>query len=216
MKTQFNPPNKMVRGVFDDGNGTDPSSVYPEMKGIGGNFPWNPPAPVYLDNQPGTMHSKYMLIDADMPSSDPIVETGSYNYSTAATTGNDENFLLLFDSLIANQYLQDFTKRYSLAGGTISVEQISSVIPGGFTLSQNYPNPFNPKTVIEYSIPASDFINLKIYNILGHEIKTLVNENQTPGSYKVTFDGSNLPSGVYYYRLETKGNISTKSMLLIK
>jgi len=216
MKTQFNPPNKMVRGVFDDGNGTDPSSVYPEMKGIGGNFPWNPPAPVYLDNQPGTMHSKYMLIDADMPSSDPIVETGSYNYSTAATTGNDENFLLLFDSLIANQYLQDFAKRYSLAGGTISVEQISSVIPGGFTLSQNYPNPFNPKTVIEYSIPASDFINLKIYNILGHEIKTLVNENQTPGSYKVTFDGSNLPSGVYYYRLETKGNISTKSMLLIK
>ncbi|MBS1517580.1 MAG: T9SS type A sorting domain-containing protein [Bacteroidetes bacterium] len=216
MKTQFNPPSKMVRGVFDDGNGTDPSSVYPEMKGIGGNFPWNPPAPVYLDNQPGLLHSKYILIDCDLPSSDPIVETGSYNYSTAATTGNDENMLLIHDSLIANQYLQDFAKRYSLAGGTISVEQISTVVPQKYILSQNYPNPFNPKTVIEYSIPASDFVTLRIYDILGHQVKTLVSENQTPGTYKVTFDGSNLPSGVYYYRLETKNNFETKSMLLIK
>ncbi|MBK8982807.1 MAG: T9SS type A sorting domain-containing protein [Ignavibacteria bacterium] len=216
MKTQFNPPDKMVRGVFDDGNGTDPSSVYPEMKGIGGNFPWNPPAPVYLDNQPGLLHSKYILIDADMPSSDPIVQTGSYNYSTAATTGNDENILLIYDSLAANQYLQDFAKRYSLAGGTISVEQISSVLPEGYKLNQNYPNPFNPKTVIEYSIPSAELVKLRIYNILGHEIKMLVNENQSPGTYKVTFDGSSLPSGVYYYRLETKNNLTSKSMLLIK
>jgi len=162
------------------------------------------------------MHSKYILIDADMPSSDPIVQTGSYNYSTAATTGNDENLLLIYDSLAANQYLQDFAKRYSLAGGTISVEQISSVLPEGYKLNQNYPNPFNPKTVIEYSIPSAELVKLRIYNILGHEIKMLVNENQSPGTYKVTFDGSSLPSGVYYYRLETKNNLTSKSMLLIK
>ena len=112
MKTQFQPPNKYVRGVFDNSNGTDPSSVYPEMKGIGGTTPWNPPAPVYLDAESGLLHSKYILIDPDLPSSNPIVETGSYNYSTAATTGNDENYLMIYDSLVANQYLQDFAKRY--------------------------------------------------------------------------------------------------------
>jgi len=89
-------------------------------------------------------------------------------------------------------------------------------LPEGYKLNQNYPNPFNPKTVIEYSIPSAELVKLRIYNILGHEIKMLVNENQSPGTYKVTFDGSSLPSGVYYYRLETKNNLTSKSMLLIK
>ena len=216
MKTQFQPPNKYVRGVFDSGNGTDPSSVYSEMKGIGGAPPWNPPAPVYLDGESGLMHSKYILIDADLPSSNPIVETGSYNFSTAASTGNDENFLMIYDSLIANQYLQDFAKRYSLAGGTISVEKISSEIPVDFVLAQNYPNPFNPKTVIDYNLPSANFVKLTVYNSIGKEITQLVNERQTPGKYQVTFDASNLTSGVYFYKLETAGFIETKRMMLIK
>jgi phosphatidylserine/phosphatidylglycerophosphate/cardiolipin synthase-like enzyme len=216
MKTQFQPPLKYVRGVFDDGNGTDPSSVYPEMKGIGGTTPWNPPAPVYLEGQTGLLHSKYMLIDADLPSSNPLVETGSYNYSTAATTGNDENFLVIYDSLIANQYLQEFAKRYSLAGGTISIEKISSEIPADYILSQNYPNPFNPKTVINYELPTSDLVKLTVYNTLGKEVTELVNERQGAGKYRVTFDASNLTSGVYFYKLEVNGFIQTKRMMLIK
>ncbi|MBL0106649.1 MAG: T9SS type A sorting domain-containing protein [Ignavibacteria bacterium] len=216
MKTQFQPPNKYVRGVFDNGNGTDPSSVYPEMKGIGGTTPWNPPAPVYLDGESGLLHSKYILIDPDLPSSDPIVETGSYNFSTAATTGNDENFLLIYDSLVANQYLQDFAKRYTLAGGTIKVEMISSVIPDNFLLSQNYPNPFNPRTEISYEVPAAKLVKLTVYNILGKEMAELVNERQSPGKYKVSFDASNLTSGVYFYTLSTDNFTETKRMILLK
>ncbi|MDQ3194411.1 MAG: phospholipase D-like domain-containing protein [Bacteroidota bacterium] len=216
MKTQFQPPLKMVRGVFDQGNGTDPSSVYPEMKGIGGNSPWNPPAPVFLDGQTGLMHSKYILIDADLPGSNPIVETGSFNYSTAATVGNDENFLLIYDSLIANQYYQEFVKRYTQAGGSISVNKISSEVPGDFTLSQNYPNPFNPKTIINYSLPKFNFVSLKIFDALGREVVTLVNEFQTPGTYKATFDGSSLASGIYFYKLLTGGFSETKRMVLVK
>lgn len=216
MKTQFQPPNKYVRGVFDNGNGTDPSSVYPEMKGIGGTTPWNPPAPVYLDGESGLLHSKYILIDPDLPTSDPIVETGSYNFSTAATTGNDENFLLIYDSLVANQYLQDFAKRYTLAGGTIKVEMISSVIPDNFLLSQNYPNPFNPRTEISYEVPAAKLVKLTVYNILGKEMAELVNERQSPGRYKVSFDASNLTSGVYFYTLSTDNFTETKRMILLK
>ncbi|MBS1550996.1 MAG: T9SS type A sorting domain-containing protein [Bacteroidetes bacterium] len=216
MKTQFQPPNKYVRGVFDDGNGTDPSSVYPEMKGIGGSTPWNPPAPVYLDGQSGLLHTKYILIDSDLPSSNPIVETGSYNYSTAATTGNDENLLLIYDSLVANQYLQDFAKRYSLAGGTIKVEMISTVIPDNFILSQNYPNPFNPRTDINYELPSAKLVKLTVYNVLGKEMAELVNERQSPGKYKVSFDASNLTSGVYFYTLSTDNFTQTRRMILLK
>lgn len=216
MKTQYQPPTKMVRGVFDDDNGTDPNSVYPEMKGIGGSIPWNPAAHVYLDGQTGLLHSKYMLIDADMPSSNPITETGSYNFSTAATTGNDENILMIYDSLIANQYYQDFVKRFTEAGGTIDVQNISSEIPEGYSLSQNYPNPFNPSTVINYSIPNSNKVSLKIFDLLGREVATLVNQYQTAGTYKVSFDGGNLSSGIYLYKLETNGITKSKSMVLLK
>ncbi len=216
MKTQFSPPTKMVRGVFDNGNGTDPSSVYSEMKGIGGTSPWNPPAPVYLETQTGLMHSKYILIDADLPSSNPIVQTGSFNYSTAATIGNDENYLMIFDSLIANQYYQEFVKRYTQAGGSISVNKISSEVPETFVLGQNYPNPFNPSTTINYSLPKFNFVSLKIFDALGREVKSLVNGYQTPGTYKVTFDGSGLTSGVYYYKLMTSGFSETKRMVLVK
>ncbi len=216
MKTQFAPPTKMVRGVFDDGNGTDPSSVYPEMKGIGGGIPWNPPAPVYLDGQSGLMHSKYILIDADMPSSNPIVQTGSFNYSNAATTGNDENILMIYDSLVANQYYQEFAKRFTLGGGTISIEKISSEIPESFVLGQNYPNPFNPVTTISFSLPEASNITLTIYNSLGQQVETLANSNYSAGTYKVIFNATNLSSGVYYYTLVSNGVKTTKSMMIVK
>ncbi len=216
MKTQFQPPVKIVRGVFDDDNSTDPNSVYPEMKGIGGSTPWNPPAPVYLDGQAGLMHSKYILIDANLPSSNPIVETGSFNYTTAASVGNDENLLMIYDSLIANQYYQEFAKRYTQAGGTIRVDKISSEVPADYHLSQNYPNPFNPKTIINYTLPKSNDVTLTVFDALGREVITLVNEYQTIGSYKVTFDASSISSGIYFYKLITNGFSDTKRMILVK
>ena len=99
----------------------------------------------------------------------------------------------------------------------------SLTIPSEFNLSQNYPNPFNPTTKIKYSIPAvgsadlrSQQTMLKVYDILGREVATLVNQNQQPGNYEVTFNATGLASGVYYYRLSANSNIKTNKMILIR
>ena len=95
------------------------------------------------------------------------------------------------------------------------------VLPDKFSLYQNYPNPFNPVTTIKFNIPSDikgqiSEVKLIIYNILGKEIAQLVNDKLQPGTYEVTFDGSNLPSGVYFYKITAGNYIDTKKMLLIK
>jgi uncharacterized delta-60 repeat protein len=97
-----------------------------------------------------------------------------------------------------------------------SVQTTNSNIPENFLLSQNYPNPFNPNTTIEFAIPQASFVSLKVYNILGQEIKTLLNEYREAGSYTVNFDASNLNSGVYIYKLETGSFSEVKKMTLLK
>ncbi|MBK8550281.1 MAG: T9SS type A sorting domain-containing protein [Ignavibacteria bacterium] len=89
-------------------------------------------------------------------------------------------------------------------------------IAGGFDLHQNYPNPFNPVTVIRYSLSENLFTSLKIYDILGNEIVTLVNEKLNAGSYETEFDAGDLTSGIYYYRIVSGNFIETKSMMLVK
>jgi len=95
--------------------------------------------------------------------------------------------------------------------------------PHKFSLKQNYPNPFNPTTKIPYSIPAAENsvneaypVTLKIYNALGNEVKTLVNEDKLPGEYITEFNGSNFPSGVYYYKLQMGTRSEVRKMLLLK
>ena len=93
--------------------------------------------------------------------------------------------------------------------------------PTSFELSQNYPNPFNPTTKIKYSIPIVETghapsLQLKVYDILGREVATLVNESKAPGNYEVTFNASNLASGVYFYRLTAGKFIQTKKMILLR
>lgn len=83
-------------------------------------------------------------------------------------------------------------------------------------MSQNYPNPFNPVTNLEFGISDLGFVSLKVYDILGKEIITLVNEKLSPGNYKVEFDGSGLTSGVYFYRLTVGEFTDTKRMMLVK
>ena len=92
----------------------------------------------------------------------------------------------------------------------------SVMIPDNCELFQNYPNPFNPATTIKYNISKESHVELKIYNILGKEIRSLVNEVQKAGSYKIEFDGSKLGSGVYFYRLKAGNFTVTKMMSLIK
>lgn len=99
---------------------------------------------------------------------------------------------------------------------TVGINIASSEIPGEFKLFQNYPNPFNPTTNIGFNIKNPRFTTLKIYDVLGKEVGILVNENLQPGEYEVTFDGSNLSSGIYFYQLITGNFIQTKKMILEK
>jgi photosystem II stability/assembly factor-like uncharacterized protein len=98
----------------------------------------------------------------------------------------------------------------------ISVNKISEIVPSAFELKQNYPNPFNPNTKISYNVESRKFIKLIVYDILGKEVVTLVNEKQTVGVYEVTFDGINLCSGIYFYKLSAGDFSETKKMVLIK
>ncbi len=99
--------------------------------------------------------------------------------------------------------------------GAIGITQISSIIKE-FALSQNYPNPFNPATKINFSIPKSEFVSLRVYDILGREVKALVSENLTPGEYEVGFNAEGLSSGMYYYSLRAGEYVSVKKMVLVK
>jgi hypothetical protein len=89
-------------------------------------------------------------------------------------------------------------------------------VPNSFNLSQNYPNPFNPETIIDYTLPEKQFVSLRIYNTLGELVAELVNEIKEAGSYSVTFNASQLPSGVYIYRLQTFEFAENKKMTLLK
>ena len=89
-------------------------------------------------------------------------------------------------------------------------------LPSKFYLCQNYPNPFNPSTKIEYSIPKTSFVTLKVYDILGREVATLVNEEKSGGKYEVEFNGNGLSSGIYFYKLQAGNYTSVKIMILIK
>ena len=105
--------------------------------------------------------------------------------------------------------------------GTITAIPLSSVNensnpPEKFVLSQNFPNPFNPETIISYSVPKSEFVLVKVYNAVGQEIKTLVNEQQPSGQYEIKFSGNNLASGIYFYQLKAGEFVVTKKMILMK
>ncbi len=85
-----------------------------------------------------------------------------------------------------------------------------------FALESNYPNPFNPTTQISYQLPENSFVNLVVYNVVGQKVAELVNQEQTSGKYTVKFDASNLPSGVYIYKLQAGEFSDVKKMLLTK
>ncbi len=101
-------------------------------------------------------------------------------------------------------------------GGFTFIQPISNEIPIQFSLSQNYPNPFNPTTNIQFSIINVQYVTLKIFDLLGREVATLVNEQLQPGTYEVDFDGSGFASGVYYYKLTASDYTETKKMILMK
>ncbi len=104
--------------------------------------------------------------------------------------------------------------------GTFNYSEIIEVkvdfTPKKFILEQNYPNPFNSSTIIKYSLPEATSVSITVYDILGTEVKVLVNEKKEPGNYEINFDAVDLPSGVYIYTLTSGGFVDTKKLILLK
>jgi len=92
----------------------------------------------------------------------------------------------------------------------------ANYLPQKFVLDKNYPNPFNPTTIIKYQIPEISFVTIKVYDVLGNEVVTLINEEKPVGNYEVEFDAVGLSSGMYFFTLQAGSFIETKKMVLMK
>ncbi|MBZ0202665.1 MAG: SBBP repeat-containing protein [Ignavibacteria bacterium] len=125
--------------------------------------------------------------------------------------------LRIYDRASGNTgVLKAWSINFLLSVNPIGIQSISNEIPKQYSLSQNYPNPFNPTTNFEFRIADFGFVNIKIFDLSGKEVETLVNENLGAGTYKVDWNASNYSSGVYFYKLEVSGFSETKKMILIK
>jgi hypothetical protein len=169
------------------------------------------------------------------------IKSKSFYWTNYFEGGDRHRLVLGIGRVRIDQYGAHFSMGHTLQGclingvlygdtSLVGINQISTEIPIDYSLSQNYPNPFNPATRIRFSIPLSRGVSegrgvltkLIVYDALGREVQTLVNENLSPGTYEVDFDGSNLPSSVYYYKLEVSDHSNplrvteTKKMVLIK
>ena len=139
--------------------------------------------------------------------------------SFGAASDSVQAFGVTFDIATFAGGGQVFNYRNRL-GSVTSVEQ-PSVLPSEYSLAQNYPNPFNPETRIRYSLSQSSRVVLKIFNMLGQEVRTLLDEHKPAGSFEVSWDGKNdagqrVPSGVYLYQIHAQGKVMTKKMTLLQ
>ena len=197
----------LLRGVFDADAVNNTGSAYDPMRGQGAGA-WSRPADIFKDKLPFSLHHKYLLIDGSFRDFDPIVVTGSHNWSHSANSRNDENTLIIHDADIANQYYQEFAARYREAGGqgdvTVYVDD-NVRTPQTLQLAQNFPNPFNDATVIMASAPAESAaqnLTLQITDLLGRVIKVLNRSKAASGCIRFEWDGTNasgrpVASGVY-------------------
>ncbi len=144
-----------------------------------------------------------------------------YNTSNSDLPDNDINTITI--DTYGNKWIGTWggLAVFNEGGVILSAEKNKENIPASFILSQNYPNPFNPTTTISYTLPLDEKretkdIKLIVFDVLGKEVATLVNKQQPIGNYKVTFNASKLPSGIYFYRLQSGNFVETKKLVLIK
>ncbi len=114
------------------------------------------------------------------------------------------------------QLIGGFLANPLLINVVVGVAQRDNGIPAAFALAQNYPNPFNPSTIIHFDIPMTSSVTLKLYNVLGQEVRTLVDEVKTPGRYDVRLDAAGLASGAYFYRIHAGSFVAVKKLLLLR
>ncbi|MDR3627255.1 MAG: T9SS type A sorting domain-containing protein, partial [Ignavibacteriaceae bacterium] len=146
------------------------------------------------------------------PSSSVVADSATWSwvfFASKFNTGDDIKITYINPIQIGKD---SFT--FTVPGAVTSVKDVKTI--KNFSLSQNYPNPFNPSTRIEYSLPKSEHVTLKVYDILGREVATLVNENKQTGSYSIQFNAGKFASGVYIYRIQAGSFTQTKKLLLLK
>ncbi len=198
-----------VRGDLD--NGSDTGSEYTTLVAGG--------VDVRLKTGAGLLHHKYMIVDADNPRWDGVVLTGSHNWSSAAENATNENTLILHDPDIANQYLQEFVARYYQFGGTDSVHVTDAGGPRGplaVSLGACHPNPFWGATQVEWAIPTARRVTLRVFDVQGRAVRTLVDGVRPAGRYVATLRADGLPAGVYLCRLDAGGVTAQRKLLLLR
>jgi len=210
-------PGFYVRGVHESGQASGSGSEYEEMKGIGGADPWSPAADVWLDAETGLHHHKYLIVDEGRGASDPILISGSHNWSNAANTVNDENTVVFHSQRIANLFMQEFGARYTAAGGTVNFTvDVPAPTVAGLSFAAPTPNPAagGGTTLFALTLPASassnDRVTLELYSVAGRRVRTLLDRPAAAGPVTVAWDGVGddgraVPPGVYLARASLAG-----------
>ena len=192
----------------------DNGSVYYQMAGDACSpYAWAVPADVWIDTPlPSNrlLHHKYMIVDTQWVDDDPLVLTGSHNWSFSANSRNDENTLIIHDQSVANMFLQEFAERYHESGGIAELGVITAV-DGEQPFSgrllrdvSNYPNPFNPFTNIVFTTTADADVSLRIYDVTGRLIRSMLDEQPMGAGLHIlgwdgcADDGHKVASGVYF------------------
>lgn len=167
---------------------------------------------VYLKTPFGVMIS-WAISKSDGTYSIPNVAEGEYSvtvnrvgFTNTAVFGIKLNYI--FGTELPNQ-------NFSLEE-TVSINQTGSIVPAKYNLYQNYPNPFNPTTKIKFDLQKAGDVKMSVYNSQGKLVKDIVNQYAPAGSFEVSFDGKELSSGIYYYKMEAGGSVITKKMMLVK
>ncbi len=183
-----------------------------------GNFPYNSDAIIYFKQ--GNVFKKFAVSNTTEHFTAMNVSPGTYEVKVYRLGYKSDS-----QSVTVNNVNID-SLNFNLDTSTvIGIRNLSSVAPSGFMLEQNYPNPFNPATKIKFDLPKSNFtlseakglsVKLIIYDILGREVTTLVNQQLKPGSYEVTWNASNYSSGIYFYTLISQDYTETKKLILLK
>lgn len=211
----------------NDNTGWVTGSVYTILKSTDGGVSWTNLMTPGLDNMgdsPPAIYTSVYFIDEN---TGWFTSSHSFGGSIYKSTNGGLNWTTDFPTTQDKKlYSIDFSNSsYGWAvgqAGTVlgTADRVTGVsnnnIAGKYSLSQNYPNPFNPVTNIKYQITNNGIVTLKVFDIMGREISTIVNEKQNSGTYEVKFNANSIPSGVYFYRLQAGNFTDTKKMLLIK
>lgn len=217
----YNEPGYILRGVFDSGQSGDSNSQWHNMSG-GGDFPWDPPADVWLDGETGILHHKYMLLDANRSGYNPTVITGSANWSSSALNSNDEHILILHDASVANQYYQEFARRYTAAGG---MGDIAAGVEDPAEASVRLlswdvgPNPFSGSVSLRLNLEAAATVEVDLLDVQGRRLARFVRRPQGPGPLRLDWtpgEGSGNGSGVYFMRIQAGRETHTLKLLRLQ